>query len=55
MILRNLLLLTSILLLIGWALGVFVWKHQGWVIHLLAVIAFISLFVGLTRKREPDI
>ncbi len=50
MILRNLLFFIAILLIIGWILGVFVWKHEGNVIHILAVLAVVSFILGLTRK-----
>jgi len=45
----------AILLILGWVLGVFVWKHEGKVIHLLAVLAVISFVLALTRKSEKDI
>jgi hypothetical protein len=50
MILRNLLFFISILLLVGWVLGYFVWQHEGHMVHLLLVLAIISLILGLTRK-----
>ena len=54
MILRNLLFFIAILLLIGWALGVFVWSHEGKVIHILAVLGIIALVLGFTRKPDTD-
>ncbi len=54
MILRNLLFFIAVLLLIGWILGVFVWTHDGKVIHILAVLAFISLILAFTRKVDKD-
>jgi hypothetical protein len=58
MILRNLLYFISILLVIGWALGYFVWPHQGSVIHTLAglaVLSFIlSIYVGMKSKRSGN-
>ena len=54
MILRNLLFFMAILLLIGWVLGFFVWKHEGHAIHILLGLAIISLVIGLTRKGEID-
>lgn len=50
MILRNLLFFIATLLIIGWMLGFFVWKHDGNVIHILLALAVISLVLGLTRK-----
>jgi len=54
MIFRNLLFFIAILLFIGWVLGFFVWKHEGNAIHILIVLAVISLIVALTRKPEAD-
>jgi hypothetical protein len=54
MILRNLLFFIAILLILGWVLGYFVWPHEGNVIHILAVLALISLVLGLTRKNSND-
>jgi len=56
MVLRNLLYFISVLLIIGWALGTFVWPHEGLVIHTLAALAFISfllsIYVGVKSKRN---
>lgn len=46
---RTLLYLIAILLLAGWALGVFVWNSSGY-IHILIILAIISLLFGLIRK-----
>jgi hypothetical protein len=54
MILRNLLFFIAILLIIGWVLGFLVWKHDGHAIHILAVLAIISLVLALTRKPDTD-
>lgn len=54
MILRNLLFFIATILIIGWVLGYFVWPHKGYVIHTLAVLALISLILGLTRKPTRD-
>ncbi len=54
MILRNLLFFIAISLIIGWVLVVFVWPHDGQVKHLLAVLAVISVILGLTRKTDSD-
>ena len=55
MIFRNLLFFIAVLLTIGWVLGFFVWKHEGTTIHILIVLAVISLILGLTRKVNDDI
>ncbi len=54
MILRNLLYFIAILLIIGWLLGFFVWKHEGNLIHILAVLAVISLITGIIQKPSAD-
>jgi membrane protein DedA with SNARE-associated domain len=54
MILRNLLFFTAILLIIGWVLGFWVWKHEGHTIHILLVLAVISLVLAITRKPGKD-
>ena len=54
MILRNLLYFIAILLIIGWVLGFLVWKHEGHTIHILAVLAVISLVLAITRKPTKD-
>jgi hypothetical protein len=54
MILRNLLYFIAILLFIGWVLGYFAWPHKGNVIHILIVLAVISLILGMTRKVSKD-
>lgn len=55
MILRNLLFFVAILLIIGWVLGYFVWPHDGILIHILLVLAVVSLVLGLTRRTGSDI
>lgn len=54
MILRNLLVFTTVLLIIGWLLGYFVWPHEGHTIHLLLVLAVICLVLAITRKPAKD-
>jgi len=54
MILRNLLFFTAILLIIGWVLGFWVWKHDGYTIHILLVLAVISLALAIIRKPGKD-
>ena len=54
MILRILLFCMAIVLLIGWVLGYFHWKHEGYTIHIMLILAVISLILALTRKKEID-
>ncbi|NOT76034.1 MAG: lmo0937 family membrane protein [Cyclobacteriaceae bacterium] len=46
---RSLLFLIAIILVIGWALGVFVYSSTG-LIHLLIVIAIVALLLGIIRR-----
>jgi hypothetical protein len=46
---RNLLYIIAVICLIGWLLGVFAWSAGG-LIHILIVLAVISLLFGLIRK-----
>jgi hypothetical protein len=46
---RSLLYFIAVVLLIGWLLGVFVYSATG-LIHLLIVIAIISLLLGIIRR-----
>lgn len=46
---RSLLYLIAVILIIGWILGVFVYSAGG-VIHILLVIAIISLILGVIRR-----
>ena len=46
---RNILYILAILLIIGWILGLFVW-NAGSLIHLLIILAIISLLFGIIRK-----
>jgi hypothetical protein len=39
----------AVILLIGWLLGVFVYSAAG-LIHILLVLAIISLLLGLIRR-----
>jgi membrane protein DedA with SNARE-associated domain len=54
MVLRNLLYFISILLVIGWVLGYFVWPHEGHTIHSLLALAVISLVAGLVLSRKKN-
>lgn len=47
---RSLLYIVAVILVIGWALGVFAFHVVGGIIHVLLVIAVISLILGLIRR-----
>jgi hypothetical protein len=46
---RSILYVIAVILVIGWLLGVFVYSAQG-LIHVLIVLAVISLILGLIRR-----
>jgi len=46
---NSLLYVIAVILLIGWALGVFVYS-VGSIIHILLIIAIIALILGITRR-----
>jgi len=46
---RGLLYIIAVILIIGWALGVFFYSATG-LIHVLLVIAVIALLLGLIRR-----
>ncbi|HVS94577.1 MAG TPA: lmo0937 family membrane protein [Mucilaginibacter sp.] len=46
---NSLLYIIAVILIIGWALGVFVYSVGG-LIHVLLVIAIISVILGLIRR-----
>ncbi len=48
---RSLLYIIAVILIIGWALGTFVYAAGG-LIHILLVIAVIALLLGFLR-RDP--
>lgn len=50
---RSLLYIIAIILIIGWILGAFVYS-AGAIIHILLVLAVISLLLGLIRKGSVD-
>jgi hypothetical protein len=50
---RSLLYIIAVILLIGWALGVFVYT-AGTLIHTLLVLAIISLILGAMRPGNID-
>ncbi len=46
---RSLLYLIAVILVIGWAIGLFAYNAGG-VIHILLVIAIIALILGVIRR-----
>lgn len=46
---RGLLYIIAVILIIGWALGFFVYS-AGSIIHVLLVIAIIALLLGIIRR-----
>jgi hypothetical protein len=46
---RGLLYIIAVILIIGWALGVFFYS-AGSLIHVLLVIAIIALLLGIIRR-----
>ena len=46
---RSLLYIIAVILIIGWALGVFVYSATG-LIHVLLVIAIVALLLGVIRR-----
>ena len=46
---NSLLYIIAVILIIGWALGVFVYSAAG-LIHVLLVIAVIAIILGLIRR-----
>ncbi len=47
---RSLLYIIAVILVIGWALGVFAFHVAGGIIHVLLVIAVIALILGVIRR-----
>lgn len=45
---RSLLYIVAVILIIGWAIGVFAYSAGG-LIHVLLVIAVIALLIGIIR------
>jgi hypothetical protein len=45
---RSLLYIIAVILLIGWAIGVFAYSATG-IIHALLVIAIIAFLIGIIR------
>ncbi len=48
-VMKSLLYLIAVILIIGWMLGFFVYSAGG-LIHILLVIAIISLLLGVIRR-----
>jgi len=46
---RNLLYIAAVVLIIGWLIGVFAYSATG-LIHILIVLAVVSLLVGVIRR-----
>jgi len=46
---RSLLYFIAVILVIGWAIG-FLGYHAGGIIHILLVIALISIILGVVRR-----
>ena len=46
---RGLLYIIAVILIIGWALGVFFYSATG-LIHVLLVIALIAIILGVIRR-----
>ena len=46
---RSILYLIAVILVIGWLLGFFVYSASG-LIHVLIILAVISLLLGLMRR-----
>ena len=54
MALRTLLYVIAVVLVLGWLLGFFYFKTTGNLIHILLVLALISVVLGLFRKDTID-
>ncbi|HEX2608112.1 MAG TPA: lmo0937 family membrane protein [Flavisolibacter sp.] len=46
---RSLLYLIAVIMIVGWLLGVFAWGATG-LIHILIILAIISLLLGIIRR-----
>jgi hypothetical protein len=46
---RSILYVVAVILVIGWAIG-FLGYHAGGIIHVLLVIALISILLGVIRR-----
>jgi len=50
---RSLLYIIAVILIIGWILGAFVYS-AGSIIHILLVLAIVSLLLGFIRGGRVD-
>ena len=48
----NLLYVIALILVIGWAIGLFAYHASG-IIHMLLVIAVIAILLRLIKGKEP--
>ncbi|WP_428331684.1 lmo0937 family membrane protein [Mucilaginibacter sp.] len=48
---NSLLYILAVILIIGWAIGAFVYSVGG-LIHILLVIAIIAIIIGIIRGRS---
>ena len=46
---RSILYIIAVILIIGWAIG-FLGYHAGGIIHVLLIIALISIILGIIRR-----
>ena len=51
---RSILYLIAVILVIGWLLGAFAFHVGSNLIHILLVLAVISLLLGVIRKGSAD-
>ncbi len=49
---RSLLYIIAVILVISWALGSFAFNVGGGLIHILLVLAIISLILGVIRRGD---
>ena len=52
-IMRNILYLIAVVLVIIWAVG-FIGYHAGWVIHILLVIAVVSVLLSIIKGSTKN-
>ena len=50
---RSLLYIIAVILIVGWVLGAFVYS-AGSIIHILLVLAIVSLLLGFIRRGSVD-
>ena len=54
MMLRSLLYVIAVVLVAGWLLGFFYFRATGQLLHILLVLALVSLVAGILRKDNVD-